>query len=190
MTARNPNRNSPLPALILTGSAILRDMIAGAESTPQPVAKPVPVLKQSAAVPSVSAILNMVSSTPKVASPVPAPAPKPVAPPAPVSPVAVSTPRNAPAPAPKPAAVASWARLPGGEWGIRAGVDALPGEWVTVKKKNGGTSRVKLGEKSNRVGVFYKAGRAPKRKPRRQCPGNGLCRSRGYRKGPRCNPRY
>jgi hypothetical protein len=122
---------------------------------------------------------------PPAPAPVATPAPAPVATPAP-APVATPAPAPKPAAAPKRTVFASWARLPGGDWGIRASVNAQPGDWVTVQKKNGGTSRVKLGEKSNRVGVFYKVGRKPKPKTRRQCPGNNKCRRLGWPRGPRC----
>ena len=87
---------------------------------------------------------------------------------------------------------ATWAKLPDGEWGIRAGVDCLPGDKVTVVKKNGQRSTVTLGAKSAKIGVFYKAGAKAKAKPKaqRQCIGNGNCRRRGWKKGPNCDPYY
>ena len=111
--------------------------------------------------------------------------------PAPVAPVvkakAVRKPRKRTAKAtPKPVTYVGWARLAGGEWGIRAGVNAKPGDTVTTRNRKGTVQKVKLGEKSKIPGVFHKAGRKPKAKLGRRCIGNNNCRRLGWPKGSNC----
>lgn len=96
----------------------------------------------------------------------------------------VVTQKVAVAPAKTKAKNARWAKLAGREWGIRAGVQAKPGDIVTVQKANGETSRVKLGEKTSIAGVFRKAGA----KKRLQCPGDNRCRTQGMQQGANCTP--
>jgi hypothetical protein len=127
---------------------------------------------QVSSAPSATSLLALADAPPASAPKVDTP--KPVTPP--------------PAPKPKPVVYASWAKLPGGQWGVRAGVDHQVGDWVTVQKRDGSTTRVKLGGKSHKVGVFYNGcKRQAKRAPQRQCPGNNYCRTRGWPKGPRCS---